>query len=261
MHKKEKSEYMIQAVSHALDLLESFSEETPEIGITELGKRLKLQKNNVFRLLATLESREYIEQNKLTDNYRLGLRTLELRTNFIHQMSLLPQARPILLNLSHECEETCYVAILKEFRCVYLDVVETPQVVRIVSRVGSRLPAHCTAAGKVQLADLTEQDLERFYATRELTRHTPNTITDPQLLRDHLREIAGQGFAIDDEELEEGVRGVAAPVRNYENRVVGAIIISGPSMRFSDARIRDELIPLVTRAAGEVSAKLGYSGR
>ncbi|MBI1921261.1 MAG: IclR family transcriptional regulator [Geobacter sp.] len=261
MQKKEKAEYMIQAVSHALDLMEKFSEETPELGITELSKKLKLHKNNVFRLLATLETRGYVEQNRVTGNYHLGLKTLELRKNFIRQMDLLPQARPILLALAHECNETCYVAVMKEFRSVYLDVVETPQVVRIVSRIGSRLPAHCTAAGKVQLAYFSEKELVSFFAKRELTRFTPNTITDQEELRRHLQEIADQGYAIDDEELEAGVRGVAAPIHSYENRVAGALIISGPSMRFTDERIKRELAPLLVRAAGEISTRLGYSGK
>ncbi len=261
MQKKEKSEYMIQAVSHALDLLELFSEKTPEIGIAQICKRLRISRPNVLRLIATLEPREFIEENKLTGNYRLGLKALELRTNFIRQMALLPQARPVLASLAHDCDETCYVAVLKDFRCIYLDVAETPQVVRIVSRVGSRLPAHCTAAGKVQLAFLPEEELERFFATRELTRFTPKTITDQSAFRAHLRQIAGQGYAVDDEELEEGVRGVAAPVRTYEDKVVGALIISGPTMRFSDARLQEELVPLVVKAAREVSAKLGYTGK
>ena len=94
MARKEKSEYIIQAVSHALDLLEQFHDEVDELGVTELSKRLKLHKNNVFRLLATLESRGYIEQNKATENYRLGLKALELGQTFIKQMGLLRQAKP-----------------------------------------------------------------------------------------------------------------------------------------------------------------------
>jgi IclR family transcriptional regulator, KDG regulon repressor len=260
MPKKEKSDYLIQAVSHAFDLLEAFSEETPELGVTELSKRLKLHKNNVFRLLATLEAREYVAQNPITGNYGLGLRTLEMRTNYLRQAELLPQARPVMLNVAHQCNETCYVAVLKDFQCVYLDVVETASVVRIVSRVGSRLPAHCTAAGKVQLAYLDAPQLERYLATRELKRFTANTITDPEALRRHLADIAVLGYAVDDEELEAEVRGVAAPIRNYEARVVGALIASGPASRFDDARIRNELVPMLVEAAREISAKLGYSG-
>ena len=106
MARKEKSEYIIQAVSHALDLLEQFHDEVDELGVTELSKRLKLHKNNVFRLLATLESRGYIEQNKATENYRLGLKALELGQTFIKQMGLLRQAKPILEKMVSEYTPT-----------------------------------------------------------------------------------------------------------------------------------------------------------
>ena len=141
MAKKEKSEYLIQAVSHALDLLEQFHDEIDELGVTELSKRLKLHKNNIFRLLATLESRGYIEQKRMTENYRLGLKTLELGQTFIRQMGLLRQSKPVLEALVKECNETTYVAILKDFNIIYLAALETDMTVRVVPRVGSRLPA------------------------------------------------------------------------------------------------------------------------
>src|SRR5512140_2071685 len=206
MAKKEKSEYVIQAVDHALDLLEQFQGDVDELGVTELSKRLKLHKNNVFRLLATLESRNYIEQNKVTENYRLGLKTLELGQTFIKQMGLLRQSRPVLEALVKECNETSYVAILKESHIIYLDVVETDMTVRVVPRVGSRLPAYCTAAGKVQLAYMTDEELDHYLPTRELKRYTPNTIVDKDQLRKHLAIVAEQGYAVDNEELDSGVR-------------------------------------------------------
>jgi DNA-binding IclR family transcriptional regulator len=258
MAKKEKAEYIIQAVSHALDLLEQFHDEVDELGVTELSKRLKLHKNNVFRLLATLESRGYIEQNRVTENYRLGLKTLELGQTFIKQMGLLRQAKPVLADLVRECNETSYVAILKEFHIIYLDVIETDLTVRVVPRVGSRLPAYCTAAGKVQIAYMTDEELENYLPTRELKAYTPNTITDRAELKKHLQWVAEQGYAIDNEELDIGVRCVAAPIRDYTRRIVGAISVSGPSMRFTEERMEKELIPLVKRSAEEISTKLGY---
>lgn len=258
MAKKEKSEYLIQAVSHALDLLEQFHGETDELGVTELSKRLKLHKNNVFRLLATLESRGYIEQNKVTENYRLGLKTLELGQTFIRQMGLLRQSKPVLEALVAECNETTYVAILKEFHIIYLDAVETDLTVRVVPRVGSRLPAYCTAAGKVQIAHLSDEELEHYLPGKELKRYTANTITERDVLKKHLKEIVDQGYAIDNEELDDGVKCVSAPIRDYTRRIVGAVSISGPSMRFSDERMETQLIPLVIRAADEISAKLGF---
>jgi DNA-binding IclR family transcriptional regulator len=259
MVKKEKSEYIIQAVYHALDLLEQFRDDVDELGVTELSKRLKLHKNNVFRLLATLESRNYIEQNKVTENYRLGLKTLELGQTFIKQMGLLRQARPVLERLVKECNETTYVAILKELQIVYLDVVETDMTVRVVPRVGTQLPAYCTAAGKVQIAFLTDGELDNFLPAKGLKCFTPNTITDRNELRKQLKTIAEQGYAIDNEELDIGVRCIGAPIRDYTRRIIGAVSISGPTMRLTDERMEKELIPIVMRAAEEISTKLGYN--
>jgi len=183
MAKKEKSEYLIQSVSHALDLLEQFHDEVDELGVTELSKRLKLHKNNVFRLLATLESRGYIDQNRVTENYRLGLKTLELGQTFVKQMGLLRQSRPVLEWMVKECNETSYIAILKDFDIIYLDAVETDLTVRVVTRVGSRLPAYCSAAGKAQLAYLSEEELESYFAGKELKRYTQHTITGIEELK------------------------------------------------------------------------------
>ena len=258
MAKKDKSEYIIQAVDHALDLLEQFQGDVDELGVTELSKRLKLHKNNVFRLLATLESRNYIEQNRVTENYRLGLKTLELGQTFIKQMGLLRQSRPVLESLVRECNETTYVAILKESHIIYLDVVETDLTVRVVPRVGSRLPAYCTAAGKVQLAYMTEEELDNYLPTKELKAYTPATITDRDAFKAHLKKIAEQGYAIDNEEMDIGVCCVGAPIRDYTRRIIGAVSISGPSMRFSKERIEKELIPLVVKAGEDISTKLGF---
>lgn len=258
MVKKDKSEYIIQAVSHALDLLEQFHDDIDELGVTELSKRLKLHKNNVFRLLATLESRGYIEQNKATENYRLGLKALELGQTFIKQMGLLRQAKPILEQIVEACNETAYVAIYKEKHTVYLDVVETNLTVRVVSRIGTRLPAACTAAGKVHMAFMSEEELEELLAGLKFIQHTPTTITKAEAFKAELAKIREQGFAFDDEELDVGVRCIAAPIRDYTRRLVGAISISGPSMRLSDERVETELVPLVLKAGADLSTRLGY---
>jgi len=258
MARKDKSEYIIQAVSHALDLLEQFHGDVDELGVTELSKRLKLHKNNVFRLLATLESRGYIEQNKATENYRLGLKALELGQTFIKQMGLLRQAKPILEKIVGSCNETAYVAIFKEGSIVYLDVIETDMTVRVVSRVGSRLPAYCTASGKVHLAHLSDDEINELFPNRQFKSYTKTTITDREQLKEVLKTVVEKGYAIDDEEMDIGVRCVAAPIRDYTRRIVGAISISGPTMRLSDERIEKELIPLVQSSAEELSARLGY---
>ncbi len=258
MAKKDKSDYIIQSVSHALDLLEEFKGDTDELGVTELSKKLKLHKNNVFRLLATLESRGYIEQNKATENYRLGLKSLELGQTFINQMGLLRQARPVMESLADTVNETTYVGIVRENYAVYLDVVEAKQTVRVVSRVGARLPIYCTALGKVQLAYESDDEVERLLPAKELKRFTENTIVEVPKLLEHLRQVAMQGYAIDNREYEADVKCIAAPIRDYTRRVVGGVTVSGPASRLPDERLERELVLLVKRAGAEISTRLGY---
>ncbi len=254
MAKKEKSDYIVYTVLHALDILEQFQGNVEELGVTELSKRLRLHKNNVFRLLATLESRNYIEQNRNTENYRLGLKTLELGQTVIRQMGLLRRSRPTLELLARECNETCYVAVLRDAHVVYLDAVETTHPVRVVSRLAARLPAHCTAAGKVLLAGAIESG-ESLSSVMEGAA----PLGDLHAFEKELERIAEQGYAQEDDELDAGVRTVAAAIRDYTGNVVSALIVTGPSMRFSEARMRDELIPTVRNAADEISVRLGYS--
>lgn len=255
--KKSKTNYIIQAVSHALDLLEQFRDGVDELGVTELSRRLKLHKNNVFRLLATLETRNYIQQNPMTGNYRLGLKNLELGQTMIRQMGLLPQARPILERLSAQSNETAYIATMNDSYVVYMDVVESRHAVRVVTRLGAWLPAHCTAAGKVQLADRLETGAD-LCLPDPLPPCTGRTIVDREALLQELWEASRLGYAMDDEEKDAGVRCISAPIRDYTGRVVGAVSVSGPVSRLTDRRLAQELIPQVQTAAGEISRRLGY---
>jgi len=258
MVKKEKETYVIKAVSHALDLLEQFFGNEDELGVTELSNRLKLHKNNVFRLLATLETRGYIEQNKETDNYRLGLKTLELGQTFISQLGILKQAKPTLKEIVDKCNETASISIIRDRAVVYLDEVPANQTVQIVSRVGARLPLHCTAAGKAQIAFESESELEKLFPSEELPRYTKNTITSRTKLFEELARIAELGYALDNEEYEDGVRCIGVPIKDYTRRVVGGISISGPAFRIHQERIEKDLIPLILKAGKDVSTRLGF---
>ena len=257
MAKRDKSNYTIQAVANALDLLEQFTGDVQELGVTELSRKLNLHKNNVFRLLATLETRGYIEQNRITENYRLGLKSLQLGQTFIQQMGILKQSKPILEELVDACGETAYVAILKERKVIYLDAVESGQSVRAVSRVGTRAPAHATSVGKAQLASLSEDEVDKLLPEK-LERHTENTITDREELKKHLEHVRRRGYSIDDEELEIGVKCVSVAVRDYTRRVVGAVSASGPAYRMTNEAIQSTLLPLVKEAADKLSTRLGY---
>lgn len=256
--KKEKAEYLVQSVDRALDILESFDYQTGVLGVTELAQKLHLPKNNVFRLLATLEVRGYIEQDKKTASYRLGMKPFELANVFLHHLGFRRQARPIIEGLASRCNETAYLAVLDGSEVIYVLVQDTRQMVRVVSFPGRRLPVYCTAAGKAQLAYESADRLDSILQPQPMRALTEHTITDPQAFQDHLREVARLGFAVDDEEYESGVRCIAAPVRDYSRKVVASIGLSGPVFRFPFERIDRELAPLVKAAATKLSERLGY---
>ena len=256
--KKEKADYLIQSVDRALDILESFDYSRGELGVTELAEKLHLPKNNIFRLLATLEVRGYIEQDKKTTTYRLGMKSFEVANVFLHHLGFRRQARPIIEELVAQCDETAYLAVLDRSEVIYVLVQDTTQMVRVASFPGRRLPVHYTAAGKAQLAYESADQLDGILHEQPLRQLTEHTITDPQAFREHLREVARLGFAVDNEEYEPGVRCIAAPVRDYSRRVVASIGLSGPISRFSLERIEHELAPLVRAAAVKLSERLGY---
>jgi IclR family KDG regulon transcriptional repressor len=256
--RREKTNYTIQSVAHALDVLEQFADpQATELGVTELSKRLKLHKNNVFRLLATLESRGYIEQNRATENYRLGIRCLQLGQSYVTSAGFLTQARPVLADLARQARETAYVAVLRRGMMVPIEVVEGERAVRIASPLGAPHPLHCTAAGKAYLA-FEGEDEQRALVADGLQKFTERTPTDRAALAQQLRSIAATGYAIDMGEHTEDVRAVGVPVRDYARTVVGTLAIAGPAYRFQAERIDKELAPLAVKAARELSSRLGF---
>lgn len=257
MVRREKTNYVIQSVAHALDVLEQFAGETEELGVTDLSKRLKLHKNNVFRLLATLESRGYIEQNKSTENYRLGIRCLQLGQTFIQQMGLLRQARPIMDDVVKACQETVYLSLLRRGGVVPLQSVEADRPVRIVSLLGQALPLHCTAAGKAHLAFESEEEI-RSALPEALERHSDRTIVRLDDLIADLRGVAERGYAIEAGEYLPDVMAIAVPIRDYTRTVVGSLSITAPEYRLSPERIDREIAPLALRAGKDLSTRLGY---
>jgi IclR family KDG regulon transcriptional repressor len=257
--KREKGNYTIQSVSHALDILESFTKTEDELGVTELSKKLGLHKNNVFRLLATLEHRGYIEQNTASENYRLGPKTLQLGSIFIEQRECRRQARPILENLMAASGETAVVAVLRANKVIYMDSVETDRTVRAVSRIGAMLPAHCTAVGKAQLASLSPAEIERLYPEMNLPPLTDKSIKRRDDLLRELKKTSDTGYALENEECDLDVRSIAAPVRDFSKSVIASIGIVAPAARLTDERLdKGGVVALLLEAGRALSAKLGH---
>jgi len=259
--KRPKGEYAIQTVSNALALLEAFADEE-ELGVTELSHRLDLHKNNVFRLLATLEQAGYVEQCQRTDRYRLGACCLELGQSFARNRSLLRQARPLLEELAEETGEAAHLGVLRDFEVVHLDGEVADRLVQTSLRTGRRLPAHCTALGKVLLGcapkGVQETYARQVVANGRLEARTPLTITDPTKLLEHLRTVASQAFALDVEECERGLTCAASPVFAASGRVVAGVSVSGPAFRLEGELLPTKIAPLVVAVAERLSHGLGH---
>ncbi len=260
--KKPKGDYAIQTVVNAMRLLEAFRDEE-ELGVTELSRRLSLHKNNVFRLLATLEQQGYIEQSSASDRYRLGVESLELGQAFLRGRTLLRRARCVLEKLATKLDESAHVATLRGFDVVHLDGAQGEQLVLTGLRVGRRLPLHCTALGKVLLAGSPENVREAYdQAVSEgagLAARTPNTIVDRDKFFEHVRTAAGAGFALDLEECTPGLCCAAAPVHDASGRMVAALSVSGPAFRLGEERMLRTVVPAVIAAAETLSRELGYA--
>lgn len=247
MTKKAKSDYLIQSVSRALDLLEAFSAKEGGLGVTELARKLKLHKNNVFRLLATLETRGYVEQDRDSERYHLGAKVYEIASVFLHHLDFRRQARPHLEGLAAKSRETAHLAMLDRAAVVYVDMVESEQAVRVAPRLGRRFPAVSTAAGRALLAALPRARQEEAVAGHAEA---------PRLL-DLLARVAADEYAVDQQSGESGVVAVAVPIRDLSKRVVGAVECDAPAFRWTLERLREDLAPLVTGAAREIEAALG----
>ena len=258
--KKSGERYLIRAVERALELLQVFSTTEPELSLTELSKRLKLNTSTTYRLLATLESHGYIEQNSENGKYHLGVACLELGSVFLSQVSLRRQALPLLEALRNDCKETVHLTILDRMEVVYLEKLESLLPIGFMSsRVGGRSPAYCTGVGKALLAYEAPDEVRSFYSGHSLKWYTDNTIVDVDKLLADLTEVRKRGFAIDNEEHETGVKCVAAPIRDHQGKVVGAISVSGPVQRMNEKIAEIDLVSKVINTSREISARLGYS--
>ncbi len=225
--------------------------------VTELAEKLELNKSSVFRLLATLIEHGFIEQDDETKRYRLGYQYLELSAKLLDSMDIRKEATPYLKELEALTNEVVHLVIYSQKEAVYIEKLEGNETLRMHSQVGKRAPMHCTSAGKTILSYLPEREARDILKQRGLPVHTENTITDPDLLLENLKEIRERGYGQEVEENEVGITCIAAPIFNFHGDITGSISISGPTIRMGEERIQELKNPLM-EAGRKVSKRLGY---
>lgn len=246
----------IQSVDRAITLLEALDAAGGEMSLVGLCREAQLSKSTAYGLLSTLQHRGLVGRT-VGGAYTLGLRLFELGSSAVARLDLRVQATDVLREMALRFGETAHLVTRDGADVVYIDKVESEHSMRIVSQVGQRLPATCTGVGKAILANLPEQQLDALLSATDLQRFTKNTITDKTLFRAHLRDVKQRGYSIDDEEIFDGLRCVAAPIFDHTGACIGALSLSGPSVRIGLSRISD-MIPAVCAYAQKVAQRLGY---
>ena len=259
MSKTKGGPQILSSVRNALRILKSFSTFEPNQRVGELSESLGLAKSTVSRLLSTLASEGFVVKDEKTSAYRLGLSVLTLGGIMTNDLEIHKEAAPVLNKLVSDTGETAHLAILDGLDTIYIHKEECNHPVRILTHLGRRNPSYCTSSGKVLLAFSKSRVVEEVIENG-LVRHLPNTTTDPKQLRKDLETIREQGYAVSTEELTEGTRSVAAPIRDHTGKVVSAVTVVGPIQRMTDHKI-NQFVKKVKEAGDEASERLGYDER
>ena len=260
--KNPHDKHAVQSVERALKILIVLAEAGNHLTLTQIRDKADLNISTAHRLLHTLMNDGFIAQDKDTGKYMLGLRTFEVGHAALYSMDIRTTARPFLQELVDRCNETTNMSIMDQGEVVYIDQIESLNMIKIFARVGSRGPAHCTGSGKALLAQLSDREFDRFLQQKSpLKSYTQCTIVNPLKLKEEMARIRKNGHSLDNGELEAGVRCVAVPVWDFNNKAIAAISVSGPDNRLTDALIVERLIPEVMAAADKISQRLGHQKR
>jgi IclR family transcriptional regulator, pca regulon regulatory protein len=250
-----------QSLERGLAILSCFTPKRPVLGIADIADELGMSRSTTHRYVITLLALGYLEQGA-SRKYRLGLRVTDLGMSALNSTGLREHAQPYLEELRQRSSYTVSLAVLDGPEVLYVDQARSfrrgPVQSNVDVRTGSRLPAYCTAMGKLLLANLPESDQRELLAQIKLTKQGPNSITSKKALREELDQVLDASFAVDDEELAKDLYSIAAPVRNEARQVVAAVDISVPSSIISLGELVDALGPHLVSTADRISARLGF---
>ena len=249
----------VKSTIRVLETLESLCKDPPA-GVSELSQRLHVKPSSMHRFLSVLTQQGYVEKDLSSRKYGATLKVFHMGLTVRNRLDIIHVARPYLEELGRRFHETVNLALFIQERVLVIDRVESLETLKIDPGIGRLLLPHCTALGKVFLADLSEEALGRYLKRHVLTRFTKKTITLPHRLKTELMRVRRAGFSLDYREFDDGVCCLAAPVRDASGKVVAGISISGPTSRVSLKRLKS-FKPFLINGAGAISEKLGYRER
>jgi DNA-binding IclR family transcriptional regulator len=251
--------YQLRGLERAVSVLEVLSESQSPLGLAEICRRMNLHKSTTHRSLMVLERNALIERT--SDNrFRLGLKLYELGNRAVEQIDLRARVYPFFRRLAMDVRETVHLGVLQKTSVVYLDKVEPNRRICMSSKTGSSNPVYCTSLGKAMLAFQPDDTIAKIVSSIRFTRYTPKTLCSREKLIEHLETVRRRGYAIDDEEIELGVRCIGAPIFNEDRWAIAAVSISGPTSRITAQNVR-AIAQRVLTCCSEISASLGIQAK
>lgn len=248
----------VQSIDRAVAILECFTENKRELKLSEIALMLDLNKSTVHGILNTLKYHGFIDQDEISQKYRLGTRFIIYSDLVVNSMDVINISYPVLEKVCEKIEETVHIAMLDGCDIVYIEKKECNKSIKTSTKIGARVPAYFTADGKIILCYL-EKDKLKEILPRNLKKLTPNTITDKQQLMEVLSEMRENGYAVDYEETVQGLVCVAAPIMDYTGSVRYSLSATVPAVRMTEDKI-NEYIEILKKAANEISCRIGYKG-
>lgn len=248
----------IRSVERALEVLMCFSNKTPELSMTEISEMVGINKSTIHRLLATLEGKRFVERNPDNGLYRPGIRFIQIAFLTIDHNDIKRVATPIMKSLCNQYQENVNLTILDDANVVYVEVIESEQRIKLAATPGQHLPAFCTASGKAILAFMPEKEVTKIMK-RGMPKYTSNTITSTKSYFEDMKKVQERGFAISEQEFEEGINAVAAPIFNDEQKPIASVSIAGPAFRLTQERIAEigsDLLVAASNIAREVELEV-----
>ncbi len=248
----------IQAIVNAVDTIDYIAKSNQGVGVRELARALRLTRGTASRVLYSLCFCGLLRRDENQNRYILGLKILELASGHLRSLSIGEVARRHMVDLSLDSGETAFLGILDRDHVTIVDRIDSTQPLRMASELGVREPAHCTALGKIMMADLPDEACRRLLEGQEFEPHTSKTLRSKDEVLACIDEARERGWALDDEEFFEGVRCIAAAIRDHDGRVAAAVAVAGPRFRLRDDRL-EAMAQRVRAAAAAISRDLGYT--
>ena len=250
---------LVQTIERVNQLLENLSDAPQGLGLGELATMVNLPKGTTHRLISSLAYFDYVQQDPIDRKYKLGFKLAVLGNQLLDQIDLRKEVRPYLLELARKANEIAHLVVLDNDEALYIDKIQLyREGLHMSSKLGYRAPLHCTAVGKVLMASLPATEIDRIIEQKGLPSRATHTITKTEQFKSHLDVVRKAGYALDNEEHSEGVRCVAAPIKNIDGEVIAAISVSAPAVRVTIDVAKQSIKNLVVEAARKISQQLGY---